>query len=442
MRTLIAGGDLITMSADRTVRTDGAVLIDGTRISAVGPRSEVEASLDRPVDRVVDARGGVIMPGLVDVHVHLVESLMRHSGDDVDLATWVRSRLRPYEESLNAELATAAAQLALLELTLAGVTTVGESMLPAGAISRAVATAAADSGLRVLLAIAVGGPHDGDGMGGFESMRDEWDEHEGRIAVWLAPRPLPQSTPQFLKSLGSYSRTENSSISWHFANSESQYRWITEQFGTSPARVAADLGLLRPGVLLGHCTWLGEGDIDVISRSGASVAHLPRTNLRLGMGVMPLVALRAAGVPVGLGTDGDNSHDLLDVARLAGHVQSLASGPSAISAWAALELLTIEGATALGLRSEIGSLEVGKRADVIVVSTDGPHMFPKRDPTAMVAQSAKASDIRTSFVDGNVVLDDGVPTRVDAAAILARATVPSHSRSSSHQARATNERYS
>lgn len=162
--------------------------------------------------------------------------------------------------------------------------------------------------------------------------------------------------------------------------------------------------------------------MQLIADSGAAVAHLPVTNLRLGMGVMPLVEMRSAGIPVGIGTDGDNDHDLLGAARLAVSIQRLRSGPAAVAASETLEMLTIEGARALGLDADIGSIEVGKRADLVVLSTDGPHMAPRLNLNQLVAQSARVGDVRTVLVNDLIVLNDGTPTRLDAAAIGARAT--------------------
>jgi 5-methylthioadenosine/S-adenosylhomocysteine deaminase len=421
LRILIRGGDVITADSAGTVHADGAVLTDGARIAAAGPRLAVQAAAGPSPDLVIDARGGLIIPGLVDVHVHLAESLMRHAPGDVDLPAWVQGRLRPYEAALSPERAGAAAELALLELTLAGVTTVAESLLPPGGAGAAVAAAAARSGLRTRLAVASGGPHDGPGFAGFERIRADWQGHAGRLDVGLAPRPLPQVTPAFLAEAARYARAEGTWMSSHFANSSAQRDWFAAELGRTPAQAAADLGLLWPGHLLGHCTWLGDGDIDLIAGAGAPVAHLPATNLRLGMGVMPLTELRAAGVTVGLGTDGDNAHDLLDTARLAVSVQRLRSGPAAVTAPDTVAMLTIEGARALGIDGETGSIEAGKRADIAVLSADGPHLAPGRDPLRRLAQAARASDVRTVLVDGELVLDHGRPARFDAPAVIARA---------------------
>ncbi|MEU0649670.1 amidohydrolase family protein [Streptomyces umbrinus] len=420
--TLVAGGGVLTADPAGTVYPDGAVLVQGGRITAVGTRRDVETALVTPPDRLVDARGGVIAPGLVDAHVHLVESLLRHLPGDIDLPSWVRTRLRPYEADLTPDTATAAAELALLELTLAGVTTVGESMLPDGELGAAVAAAAERSGLRVHLAVAVGGPHDAEGTSGYEGLAADWHGCGDRISVGLAPRPLPQIAPQFLAEVATYARSSGVRMTSHFANSEAQHAWIASELGATPGQAAAELGLLWDGHQLGHCTWLGQGDVRLIGASGASIAHLPVTNLRLGMGLMPLVELRAAGVPVGIGTDGDNIHDLFAAARLAADIQRMRRGPTAMSAQAVLDMLTIEGARSLGLDSELGSIEIGKRADLIVVGADAPHLAPRPDPLHLLARAARPADVRSVLVGGELVIDDGCPTRLDASAVTAEAT--------------------
>ena len=417
----IENAQIITMAGEVIVR-DGWVLeaTDGA-ISYVGPAADSPAS---GADEVIDGTGCLLLPGLVNAHTHAAMTLFRGNADDMPLRPWLEEKIWPVEARLTEDDVYWGTLLGCVEMLRAGVTCYNDMYhLPA------VGTRAAlDAGIRarpsgVLLGLL---PNAGDMLAEAGAFIREYDEAGGGlIKPMLAPH-APYTCPrEMLERVIADAGELRVPIHIHIAETADNVQWSLDNYGKRSVQAMLEVGLFDVPVLAAHCVHLDETDIAILAERGVGVAHCPGSNLKLASGIAPVAALLAAGANVGLGTDGcgsNNNLNLLEEALLAALIAKIRTGdPTAVPAAAALCMATLGGAQALFLDDRIGSLEVGKRADCILVDLSPPHLCPHHDLVSDMIYAAQAGDVRTTIVDGKVLMRDWQITHLDQAEVIAKA---------------------
>ncbi|WP_420000050.1 amidohydrolase [Streptomyces boninensis] len=417
---LVHGGTLLTVDDASTVIPDGALAIRDGAIAAVGATDALRARYS-PADEL-DAAGGLIMPGLINTHTHLAMTLFRGGADDVTLQDFLGRVIPAEARLLNPGNVAAAVRVAIAESVRAGVT----SALDMYWFHEAAEDAAREAGWRLLTGptfMDVPDPPDGRTY----DTRLAWARRDlAARAPGTRPVLFAHSTytlsPEQLTEIFALGREYGALLHIHAAENAAEVATVEAGHGKRPVELLDSLGLLGPDVVLAHAVDLTAAEIAALARTGTSVAHCPVSNLKLGCGIAPVPDLLAAGVTVGLGTDGavsSNTLDLLGAVRQAALVHKAAGDPTAVSAEQAVRMATAEGARALGLGAELGSLEAGKRADLIVIDLDRPHFTPRHDPWSMLAYAAQAADVRHTVVDGRILMRDRALTTLDEDSVLA-----------------------
>ncbi|MFD7941032.1 amidohydrolase [Streptomyces sp. NPDC059755] len=420
---LVHGGDVLTMDDASTVVRDGAVAVHEGAVLAVGPAQELRER--HTAAEEIDAAGCLVLPGLINTHTHLAMTLLRGRADDVTLQGFLERVLKWEAELLAPRNVAAAVRLAVAESLRAGVT----SALDMYWFHEAAEQAAREAGWRLHTGptfMDVPGPP--DGIAYEERLGWARRDLEARGPARPGHRPVvfAHSTytlsPGQLTEVFALAREFGALVHIHAAENATEVATVEAQHGKRPVELLDSLGLLGPDVLLAHAVDLTGPEIAALARTGTGVAHCPVSNLKLGCGIAPVPRLLSAGVTVGLGTDGavsSNSLDVLGAVRQAALVHKASGDPTAVGAEQAVRMATIEGARALGLGEQLGSLEAGKRADLIVLDLDAPHLRPRHDPWSTLAYAAHPSDVRDTVVDGRVLMRDRGLTTVDERAVIA-----------------------
>jgi 5-methylthioadenosine/S-adenosylhomocysteine deaminase len=406
---LVTNGLVLTMDGEQRAIPDGGVTIHAGRVTAVAKAGDLA---DCSPGRVIDARGGIIMPGLVNTHTHAAMTLFRGLADDLPLMTWLHDHIFPAEAALEPQTVYAGALLACAEMILSGTTTFCDMYLFEDAVARAAQTA----GMRAVVGEVLfdfPSPNYGPIEKGFEYTQRLIDTYRGdpRITVAVEPHSPYLCSPELLVRAFDLAGRNGLPLVIHLAETAGEANLIRDRYGRSPVRHLADLSLLAPNLLACHCVKLDAEDIDLMQRFDVKVSHNAESNMKLASGVAPVPALLAAGICVGLGTDGAASNNNLDlflemdtVAKLH-KVQEL--DPTLLNAATVLRMATIDGARALGLDARIGSLEPGKRADLIVLDTHRPHLVPMYHPASQLVYAARGSDVAAVVIDGRIVMENG-----------------------------------
>ncbi|MEU7226795.1 amidohydrolase [Streptomyces chrestomyceticus] len=421
---LVHGGTVLTVDAAGTVLTDGAVAVRNGEIVAVGAAAGLRAAYRAAEE--IDATGCLVLPGLVNTHTHLAMTLLRGHADDLDLQGFL-GRVVPRENALlSPEAVTAGLRLAIAESVRGGVTTALDMYW----FHEAAERTARDAGWRLLSGptfMDVPGPPDrmpyGNRMTWARGHLDGRAPSPGTRPVVFAHSAYTLDTAQ-LTDIAALAREHGALLHLHAAENANEVATVRERHGKRPVELLESLGLLGPDTLLAHAVELTDTEIAALAATGTGVAHCPVSNLKLGSGIAPVPELLRQGVRVGLGTDGavsSNSLDMVGALGLAALVHKAGGDPTAVGAEQAVRMATIEGARALGLGGQLGSLEVGKRADLAVLDLGGTHLAPRHDPWSTLAYSARAGDVRDTVVDGRVLMRDRRLTTLDEAAAAAAA---------------------
>jgi 5-methylthioadenosine/S-adenosylhomocysteine deaminase len=425
---LVTNGTVVTMDAARTVFERGAVAVADGRILEVGPAAEVEAR-HSDAERI-DARGGIVLPGLINAHTHAAMVLFRGLADDLDLMDWLEGHIFPAEaEYVDEDFVRAGTRLACLEMLRGGTTT----MVDLYYYEDAVAEEVERCGMRgVLGQTVIGFPAPDfatveESLAATRRFAARWRGHP-RVVAAIAPHALYTLSGEQMTAVHALAAELDLPMLTHMAEDRSEIARVLERTGKRSIAVFDELGALDERVLGAHLVAASPDEIALLAERGVGVAHCPQSNMKVGAGIAPVVAMIAAGVAVGVGTDGagsNNDLDLWEEIDTAAKLQKLASGdPKALDARQALAMATIEGAGAIDLEDEIGSLEPGKRADLVVVRANGIHQQPQRpmpNPYSLLVYATKASDVDTVMVEGRVVVSDGQVLTLDAGQVLAAA---------------------
>lgn len=423
---LIRGGTILTMDGRRQVYAGGSVLVDDDRIVAVGavPHDLAAASAE-----VVDARGKLVLPGLINTHVHLSQQLARGLADDVDLLTWLHERIWPFESSLDEEDSYISSLACCAELIHSGVTTFAEA---GGQHLAGMGRAVDESGLRALLVQSTMDSGDGLPAGWVRSADDciamqerhfqRWHgEAGGRIRVWFGLRTLFNCSDDLVRRTKALADRHGVGINMHLAEVIDEVRYVRETRGDSPVAHMAKLGALGPNLLAVHTVWLTPQEIDLFALHDVKVSHNPAAAMKM-LGFAAVPEMLAKGIAVSIGTDGapaNNRMDLLDEMYLTSLIhKGRRLDPTLMPAEKVLEMATVNAARCLLWESDIGSLEAGKQADLVILDPRRAGSLPVHDPVAAVVYAMHAANVEASMCAGQWLMRSGRIIRFDEGALL------------------------
>lgn len=422
---IVHGGIVVTMDPQQTLVENGAVAIRAGKIAGIGSTATVLKDFEAP--QVIDARGGVIMPGLINAHNHAAMSLFRGLADDRALMDWLQNYIFPAEAKLVDEaFVRAGTKLACLEMALGGTTTYVDMYY----FEHAVAEETAAAGLRGVLGQTLIDFPAPDfktwdaSLAGCDAYLTKWKGHT-LITPAVAPHAPYTLTPEHLKAVKQLADKHGVPYVIHVAETAAEVKTIGERYQTTPVVHLDRLGILGPNVIANHMVHANDAELLLLKKHGVGVAHCPQSNMKLASGIAPVPKMLALKIPVGLGTDGpasNNDLDLWEEIDTAAKLHKVATGdPTVVSAREALAMATIDGARAIHQADKIGSLEIGKAADIIVVGIDAPHQTPLYDVYSHLVYTTKASDVRTVIVNGRVVVEDRQIKTLDADVVLKQA---------------------
>jgi cytosine/adenosine deaminase-related metal-dependent hydrolase len=427
MKTLIRGGTLVMCDTHGAVR-EGDLLVDGQRIAAIG---KIPQKLLAPPVRIIDASGCAVTPGLVQAHVHLCQVLFRGMADDLPLLDWLRERIWPLEAAHDEASLRASAELGLLEAMLAGTTTI----LDMGTVHHydAVFEACVRAGIRCFGGKTMMDAGDGVPKGLRESTKESLRESDRLRTTWsktprlgyaYAPRFILSCTEALFRGVVERSGDSGALLHSHVAEHPAERAAVQKALGSDDVAILRSWGFAGPRTLLAHGVQLRVDEATAIAEDGTRIVHCPSANLKLGSGIARVANLDAMGVALALGADGAPCNNNLDPWMELRHAALLAkvrTATTALPAKRAFRLATLDGAIALGLGGKLGTLEVGKLADIVVVRTNGPHVEPGGDVYSRLVYACQSRDVEHVLVDGVAVVKNGEHQLLDREAVLARA---------------------
>ena len=423
---IVSGGIVVTMDSTRAILQDGSVAVRGDSIVAVGPRADVEARYQGT--QVIDARGHLVLPGFINGHTHVPMTLFRGLHDDVTLNDWLYKYIFPAEaKNVNEEFVRWGTRLAAAEQIRAGVTTFADMYYFEDAIAEETKAA----GMRGVLGEtfidfpAPDNKSEAEMLAYTERFLKRW---QGDPLIHAAPAPhsIYTCSKKTLQDATALARKYHAPILIHVAEMKKERDDSEKTNGMSPVMYLEKLGVLGPDIVAAHCIFVDEADRKLLAQRGVGCVHNPSSNMMIASGVSPVPEMRAAGVAVGLGTDGpagsNNDLDLMEEIDLAAKLAKISKmDPLALNAKSAVEMATIGGARALHMEKEIGSLEAGKKADIILISLNAPHAVPMYDVYSQIAYSLKGNDVRTVIIGGKIVMQDHLLLTVDERAVIDKA---------------------
>ena len=417
---VLAGGDVLLHDRGAWRVERGNVTVRDGRIVGVGKATERRKEgkgVARPT-QLRDCSGCLILPGLIQAHVHLCQTLFRGLADDLRLEDWLVRRIWPLEAAHTEETVYWSALLGAAELLLGGTTAIldMETVRHSGAAFRALERIGirATSGKCLMDAHPEGAPLElaestDEALADAEALARRWHGAAGgRLRVCFAPRFVPCCSGPLLRAASELAERFDAQLHTHAAETIVERETVLRTTGLEEIAYLDSVGIAGPRAALAHCVWVDPHETARLARQGTTVVHCPSSNLKLGSGVAKVPELLAAGCRVAIGADGASCNNHLDVfaeMRLAALIQKPRLGADALPAGQALELATLGGARALGLEAELGSITPGKRADLVVLDLREPHLHPVvDDPASLVVYAARASDVRDVFVDGRPVV--------------------------------------
>jgi 5-methylthioadenosine/S-adenosylhomocysteine deaminase len=421
-----SGRYVITMDAQRRVIENGAVAIRADRIVGVGSKTEIDTRF-QPKQRL-DRPDAILAPGLINTHTHAAMVLFRGIADDQNLQVWLNKFIFPAEsKNLSAEFVRWGTRLGVLEMLLGGTTTFTDMYY----FEDAVAEVAKEAGMRGVLGETIIGFPVADAKTPADALRFtegylQRFRNDPLVTPAVAPHAIFTNSDETLKAARALASKYRAPLIIHVSETKKENDDELAKRHMTPVKALDSLGVFNGRTVAAHCVWVNEADMAILKMRGVGVAHNPSSNTKLASGVAPVVRMRNLGIAVGLGTDGpagsNNDLNLFEEMDLAVKLQNVTSlNPQALSAAAALEMATMGGARVLGLEKEIGSLEAGKRADLIAVRLDRPNAVPLYNPVSQMVYALKAADVRDVMVNGKPVVRDGRILTLDEKQILLKA---------------------
>ncbi len=418
---IIKNGTLLTMDFKNSILENGFLAIRGDRISNIGTGNmpSIKAT------KIIDAKGGLVLPGLVNGHTHAAMTLFRGLADDLPLMQWLENYIFPAERNMDAEFVYTGTLLALAEMILSGTTTFCDMYL----FEEEVAKAAKKAGVRCLVGEVLydfPSPNYGSvgkGLEYTESLIQKWRD-DPIVSIAVEPHSLFTCSPELLMAANELALKHRVPLIIHVAETLNEISEIKGKYAKTPIEHLDSLGLLGAHLIADHCVHLGPSDIKKMAEHGVKVVHNPESNMKLASGIAPVPELIKQGVTVGLGTDGcasNNNLDLFSEMDTAAKLHKVhAMDPTVVDAVTVLRMATIEGARALGLQDITGSLEIGKKADVIVIDTHKPHLTPMYNAVSHLVYAASGNDVTHSVINGKLVMEDRKLLTLDLDEIIAR----------------------
>jgi 5-methylthioadenosine/S-adenosylhomocysteine deaminase len=425
---LISGGTVVTMDPNRRILENGYVIVKGDTLVAVGQGRPQMPGGPIFTKQTIEAQGALILPGFINGHTHVPMTLFRGLRDDVTLDEWLRKYIFPAEaKNVTEDFVRWGTRLAAAEQIRAGVTTFADMYY----FEDAIAEETKEAGMRGVLGetfLDFPAPDNKSNAAMLEYTEKflrHW-RNDPLIHAAAAPHSIYTCSAKTLQDAAALARKYHAPILMHVAEMKKELDDSLKQNGLTPVQYLNKLGILGPDVVAAHCIYVNEADRRMLAALEVGCVHNPSSNMMLASGVAPVIEERAAGIAVGLGTDGpagsNNDLDLMEEMDLAAKLQKITKmDPRALGAQAVVEMATIEGAKALHLDKEIGSLEVGKKADIILIGLDEPNAVPMYDIYSQLAYALKGSDVQTVIIGGRVVMRDKKLLTVDLPAVLAKA---------------------
>ena len=418
---LVYNGTILTMDDQNKIIPDGLLAVSDNTIHHIGRGEKGSVSAKKELD----AEGGLILPGLINSHTHAAMTLFRGLADDLPLMDWLNNYIFPVEGKMDDDFVRVGTLLACAEMIMSGTTTFCDMYL----FEEEVARAAKEAGMRCLVGEVLydfPSPNYGRVENGFiytEALIERWNG-DSLINIAVEPHSTFTCGVELLVRANDLALRKGVPLIIHLAETKEELEEIDKRFGKRPAQHLKDLGLLGPHLIADHCVHVSKSEIELIADHKVSVVHDPESNMKLASGIAPVPEMIARGITVGLGTDGcasNNNLDLfgeMDMAAKLHKAQKL--DPTVMDAQTLIRMATIDGARALGFEEITGSLEVGKRADLIVIDINKPHLIPMYNPYSHIVYAANGHDVRHSIIDGRIVMEDRRLLTLDVEDIIGR----------------------
>lgn len=404
MKLLLKNITIVPMLEAEEIIEKGYVLINDNLIQAVGSGDPPEGQYER----VIDGTNRVVLPGLINTHTHAAMTLLRSYADDLPLMEWLETKIWPLEDRLTGEDIYWGTLLAIAEMIKSGTTTFTDMYFHMDRVAQAVQ----QSGIRAVLSrgmIGVGPAHQ-LAMEESRQFIQEWHGGaDGRITVMLGPHAPYTCPPDYLQQVVALARETGVGINIHVAETRDEMNTIARDYGMSPVALLEKTGVFECPVVAAHCVHVSDEDIEILRKHNVGIAHNPESNMKLASGIAPVPQMLAAGLAVGIGTDGASSNndlDMLQETRTCAFLHKVNTmDPTVLPAAQALKMATKIGAQALRLDKQIGSLAPGYKADLILIDLDKPHMTPRYDILANLVYAGQASDVDTVIIDGRIIME-------------------------------------
>lgn len=407
------------MTEANSVIEKGYLVIEGDRITAVGSQEPLTGSYTQ----IIDATNHLVLPGFVNAHTHAAMTLLRGYADDLPLMEWLETKIWPLEAKLTGEDVYWGTMLAIVEMIKSGTTCFADMYFFMDQVARAVE----DSGIRAVLSRGmVGvGPENQRALEESRALVTDWSgKAQGRISFKLGPHAPYTCPPDYLQKVMALAAELNIGLNIHIAETLTEFEDIKRIYGRTPVAHLASLGLFAYPTVGAHCVHVTEEEIQILAQHKVGVVHNPESNMKLASGIAPVPAMLKAGIPVALGTDGassNNNLDMLQEMRSCALLHKVNSyDPTVIPAYQALEMATVNGSQALGL-PEVGVIQAGYKADLILVSLQEAHMIPRYDIIANLVYAGQAADVQTVIINGQVVMENRIIKTFDEQEVLTQA---------------------
>ncbi len=405
---IIKNAHIITMDGKMSQFENGSLVVKDGQIVVVGENADIEKKYKAP--EIIDGAGKLVMPGLINTHTHAAMTMFRGYADDIHLHDWLYEYIFPIErEFVTAENVTLGTKLAVAEMLRSGTTTFNDMYYFVDEIAKVVD----ETGIRAVLSKGLldfpvpDSPTPGEGMEKTRQLIEKWDSHP-RINVSVAAHAIYSCSPDLIINAKKIADEYGVSFNMHVAETLVEFDNIKQEHGHSPVTFLNDIGVLDENMIAAHCVHLTPEDIQLIAEKGVGVAHNPQCNMKIASGVAPIPELMSAGAKVGIGTDGpasNNDLDMFDEMRTTAFIHKLTSNdPTFMDAQTVVKLATVDGARVLGMEDQIGSLETGKKADIIILDLEKPHAHPLYNIYSLIVYSLKSSDVETVIIDGEIVM--------------------------------------
>jgi 5-methylthioadenosine/S-adenosylhomocysteine deaminase len=407
---LVKNITIVTQNPRRQIIKNGGLVIEKDRIKTIGQSQKIEKEYRKQAKKVIDGQGKVVLPGLINTHGHLAMALLRGYADDLPLEDWWFKYVYPAESRFTAQHVYWGSLLSMLEMIKSGTTCFTDFYY----YQDEVAKAARKIGMRGVLGCGILDvptfyfKNTAEALKRAQTIIEEWTAYD-LIKVSLAPHMFQTTSLDTYQQCKNLAERHNLLLQTHTAETKGEVSYCLKKYKKRPVELLAKAGILDQKTLLAHACWLTKGEIKILAQAGASVAHCPVSNMKLASGIIPLPAMLKAGINVGLGTDSPCSNNNLDMfeemktAALLHKIDQLE--PTLADAQTVLDMATINGAKALGLTEKIGSLEKGKKADLIILNFRQPHLMPCRNVVSHLVYAASGGDVETVIIDGQLVME-------------------------------------